>query len=158
MRMDLLRPVETPNSERDRTGCEHNQLEQREGVAQNGCKPHRALLGGAYALNRLLVVARRMETAKPNQTQRAPRSRLTAYQRYACQKFGLACPVALAIQRSENPTDMRDLSLQPGRHARLGYFQINTIHLKTRRVRLRDLLDCKTNIDFSYQLHGFLRE
>ena len=29
--------------------------------------------------------------------------RLTAYQQYACNKFGSACRVALAIQRAENP-------------------------------------------------------
>ena len=34
-----------------------------------------------------------------------------------------------------------------------GYFQINTIHLERRGVNLRDLLDCKTNIDFAYQLY-----
>ena len=46
--------------------------------------------------------------------------RLTAYQQYACNKFGTACRVALAIQRAEN---------------------------------LRDLLDCRANIDFAYQLY-----
>src|ERR1035441_8143011 len=29
--------------------------------------------------------------------------RLTAYQQYACNRFGSACRVALAIQRAENP-------------------------------------------------------
>ena len=34
-----------------------------------------------------------------------------------------------------------------------GYFQINTVHLKRPGLNLRDLLDCKTNIDFAYQLY-----
>ena len=29
--------------------------------------------------------------------------RLTAYQQYACNKFGPACRIALAVQRAENP-------------------------------------------------------
>jgi len=33
-----------------------------------------------------------------------------------------------------------------------GYFQINTVHLTRPGLNLRDLLDCKTNIDFAYQL------
>lgn len=40
-----------------------------------------------------------------------------------------------------------------------GYFQINTVHLERPGLNLRELLDCKTNIDFAYQLyqekHGF---
>jgi hypothetical protein len=34
-----------------------------------------------------------------------------------------------------------------------GYFQINTVHLKRAGVNLRDLLDCKANIDFAYKLY-----
>jgi hypothetical protein len=34
-----------------------------------------------------------------------------------------------------------------------GYFQISTVHLKRAGVNLRDLLDCKANIDFAYQLY-----
>src|SRR5438046_10112054 len=34
-----------------------------------------------------------------------------------------------------------------------GYFQINTVHLKRPGINLRDLLDCKANIDFAYQLY-----
>jgi hypothetical protein len=34
-----------------------------------------------------------------------------------------------------------------------GYFQINTVHLNRAGVNLRDLLDCKANIDFAYQLY-----
>ena len=33
-----------------------------------------------------------------------------------------------------------------------GYFQINTVHLQRPGLNLRDLLDCKANIDFAWQL------
>jgi hypothetical protein len=101
-----------------------------------------------------LVIARRTETNEPRKAQHDPRSRLTAYQQYACQKFGPACRVALAIQRSENPQGTCEI-YHYNRDGTLdwGYFQINTVHLKTRRVNLRDLLDCKANIDFAYQLY-----
>jgi hypothetical protein len=101
-----------------------------------------------------LVIARRTETVDGNEAQRDQRSSLTAYQQYACQKFGPACRVALAIQRSENPQGKCEI-YHYNRDGTLdwGYFQINTIHLKRRGVNLRDLLDCKTNIDFAYQLY-----
>src|SRR4051794_33581840 len=85
---------------------------------------------------------------------------LSAYQQYACQKFGPDCRTALAIQRAENPQGKCEIY-----HYNLdgtldwGYFQINTVHLKRPGLNLRDLLDCKANIDFAYQLyvenHGF---
>ncbi len=34
-----------------------------------------------------------------------------------------------------------------------GYFQINTVHLQRPGLNLRDLLDCKANIDFAWQLY-----
>ena len=34
-----------------------------------------------------------------------------------------------------------------------GYFQINTVHLERPGLNLRDLLDCKANIDFAHQLY-----
>ena len=34
-----------------------------------------------------------------------------------------------------------------------GYFQINTVHLQRPGLNLRDLLDCKANIDFAYALY-----
>jgi hypothetical protein len=34
-----------------------------------------------------------------------------------------------------------------------GYFQINTVYLKLAGANLRDLLDCKVNIDCAYQLY-----
>lgn len=86
--------------------------------------------------------------------------RLTAYQQYTCNKFGSACRVALAIQRAENPRGACEIyhSNSDGT-LDWGYFQINTVHLKRARVNLRDLLDCRANIDFAYQLYqerGFL--
>jgi hypothetical protein len=86
--------------------------------------------------------------------------RLSAWQQYACTKFGSDCRVALAIQRAENWQGKCEVY-----HYNLdgtldwGYFQINTVHLKRPGLNLRDLLDCKANIDFAYQLflekHGF---
>jgi hypothetical protein len=34
-----------------------------------------------------------------------------------------------------------------------GYFQINTVHLTRVGLNLRDLLDCRANIDLAYQLY-----
>lgn len=101
-----------------------------------------------------VVVAQRMRTVEAQKAQRDARSSLTAYQQYACQKFGPACRVALAIQRSENPQGKCEV-YHYNRDGTLdwGYFQINTVHLKRRGVNLRDLLDCKANIDFAYQLY-----
>jgi hypothetical protein len=79
--------------------------------------------------------------------------RLTAYQQYACSKFGTACRVALAIQRAENPRGACEIyHYNSDGTLDWGYFQINTVHLKRAGVNLRDLLDCKANIDFAYQL------
>ncbi len=85
---------------------------------------------------------------------------LSAGQEYACRQFGSDCRVALAIQRAENPKGKCEIY-----HYNFdgtldwGYFQINTVHLKRPGLNLRDLLDCKANIDFAYQLfrekHGF---
>ena len=80
--------------------------------------------------------------------------RLTAYQQYACNKFGSACRIALAVQRAENPRgDCETYHYNPDGTLDWGYFQINTVHLKRVGVNLRDLLDCKANIDFAYQLY-----
>ncbi len=85
---------------------------------------------------------------------------LTAYQQYACAKFGSACRLALAIQRAENPQGKCEI-YHHNTDGTLdwGYFQINTVHLKRPGLNLRDLLDCKANINFAYQLyveeHGF---
>ena len=80
--------------------------------------------------------------------------RLTAYQQYACNKFGSACRIALAVQRAENPRgDCEIYHYNSDGTLDWGYFQINTVHLKRSGVNLRDLLDCKANIDFAYQLY-----
>ena len=80
--------------------------------------------------------------------------RLTAYQQYACNKFGSACRVALAIQRAENPRgDCEIYHYNTNGTLDWGYFQINTDHLQRPGVNLHDLLDCKANIDFAYQLY-----
>jgi len=108
-----------------------------------------------------LVVSRRAENrtvAAEAQTDQL--HSLNAYQQYACRKFGPACRVALAIQRAENPTGKCEIyHYNSDGTLDWGYFQINTVHLKRRGLNLRDLLDCKANIDFAYQLylesHGF---
>ncbi len=79
---------------------------------------------------------------------------LTAYQQYACEKFGADCRLALAIQRAENPQGRCEV-YHYNNNGTLdwGYFQINTIHLKRDDLYLRDLLDCRANIDFACQLY-----
>ena len=80
--------------------------------------------------------------------------RLTAYQQYACNKFGPACRVALAIQRAENPRGACEIyHYNSDGTLDWGYFQINTVHLKRVGLNLRDLLDCRANIDFAFQLY-----
>jgi hypothetical protein len=80
--------------------------------------------------------------------------RLTAYQQYACNKFGSACRIALAVQRAENPRgDCEVYHYNSDGTLDWGYFQINTVHLKRAGVNLRGLLDCRANIDFAYQLY-----
>jgi len=78
---------------------------------------------------------------------------LTPYQRYTCQKFGPACRVALAIQFAENPQGACEVyHYNSNGTLDWGFFQINTVHLTRPGLNLRDLLDCKANIDFAYQL------
>jgi hypothetical protein len=80
--------------------------------------------------------------------------RLTAFQQYACNQFGAACRTALAVQRAENPRgDCEVYHYNSDGTLDWGYFQINTVHLKRPGLNLRDLLDCKANIDFAYQLY-----
>lgn len=86
--------------------------------------------------------------------------RLSAWQQYACKKFGSDCRVALAIQRAENPRGKCEIyHYNSDGTLDWGYFQINTVHLMRPDLNLRDLLDCKANIDFAYRLylekHGF---
>ena len=107
-----------------------------------------------------LVIALRTETTDAEEAQFDQSRPLNAYQEYACTKFGSACRVALAIQRAENPQGKCEVyHYNSDGTLDWGYFQINTVHLKRPGVNLRDLLDCKMNIDFAYQLylekHGF---
>lgn len=107
-----------------------------------------------------LVIAHRERNERTIQVQKQQHRPLSAYQEYACAKFGNACPVALAIQRAENPAGKCEVyHYNSDGTLDWGYFQINTVHLKRPGVVLRDLLDCRRNIDFAYELyqerHGF---
>ncbi len=101
-----------------------------------------------------LVIALRTKTEDAYQAQFDQRHPLTAYQQYACSKFGPDCRLALAIQRAENPQGKCEIyHYNADGTLDWGYFQINTVHLKRPGLNLRDLLDCKANIDFAYQLY-----
>jgi hypothetical protein len=79
---------------------------------------------------------------------------LSEWQRYVCQKFGPDCRLALAIQRAENATGQCEV-YHHNSDGTLdwGYFQINTVHVQRSDLTLRDLLDCKANIDFAHKLY-----
>ncbi len=80
---------------------------------------------------------------------------MTSSQRYTCQKFGPACRIALAIQAAENlKGDCEAYHYNSDGTLDWGYFQINSVHISRHKVNLRDLLDCKANIDFAYQLYS----
>ncbi len=101
-----------------------------------------------------LVISRRAPAVDTVQARSDQYHSLTAYQQYACQKFGSDCRIALAIQRVENPKgDCEIYHHNADGTLDWGYFQINTVHLKRPGVNLRDLLDCKKNIDFAYLLY-----
>ena len=101
-----------------------------------------------------VVIAHRETTPVASKAQSDQHKSLTPYQEYACAKFGSACRVALAIQRAENPQGKCEIYHYNGDGTLdWGYFQINTVHLKRRGVNLRDLLDCKANVDFAYKLY-----
>jgi hypothetical protein len=108
-----------------------------------------------------LVIAERLTTEDAVEARGDQQGhRLTAWQQYACRKFGADCRVALAIQRAENPQGKCEIyHYNTDGTLDWGYFQINTVHLKRPGLNLRDLLDCRANIDFAYQLyqerHGF---
>jgi hypothetical protein len=102
-----------------------------------------------------LVIAARLLPAESRAAQADQLGhKLTAFQQYACNKFGSACRTALAIQRAENPRGECEIyHYNSDGTLDWGYFQINTVHLKRPGVNLRGLLDCKANIDFAYQLY-----
>ena len=61
---------------------------------------------------------------------------LTAYQQYACNKFGPDCRIALAIQRAENPRGACEIyHYNTDGTLDWGYFQINTVHLTQGRTQ-----------------------
>ena len=79
---------------------------------------------------------------------------VTVYQQYTCEKFGAACRTALAVQAAENPKGTCEAyRYNSDGSLNWGYFQINSAHLTRRGVNLRDMLDCRANIDFAYQLY-----
>ena len=79
---------------------------------------------------------------------------MSPYQRYTCEKFGPACRIALAIQAAENVEgECEAYHYNSDGTLDWGYFQINSVHLRRRGVSLRDLLDCRANIDFAFQLY-----
>lgn len=101
-----------------------------------------------------LVIAPRIWPEEADAARADQGRRLTAFQQYACNKFGSACRVALAVQRAENPRGACEIyHYNSDGTLDWGYFQINTVHLKRPGLNLRDLLDCKANIDFAYQLY-----
>jgi hypothetical protein len=108
-----------------------------------------------------LVIEERINSLDAEQARIDQKGRaLTAWQQYACRKFGSDCRIALAIQRAENPQGKCEIyHYNSDGTLDWGYFQINTVHLQRPNLNLRDLLDCKANIDFAYQLfqekHGF---
>jgi hypothetical protein len=107
-----------------------------------------------------LVIAHKLRTDIAYRAQTDQNRSLTAYQQYACQQFGTACREALAIQRAENPQGKCETyHYNSDGTLDWGYFQINTVHLQRPGLNLRDLLDCKANIDFAFRLyqehHGF---
>jgi hypothetical protein len=102
-----------------------------------------------------IVIEPRLLTLEAAKAQADQQGRgLSAYQQYACAKFGDACRTALAIQRAENPRGRCEIyHYNSNGTLDWGYFQINTVHLTRAGLNLRDLLDCKANIDFAYQLY-----
>jgi hypothetical protein len=107
-----------------------------------------------------IVVSRRVSNPNAAQARVDQHRNLNAYQQYTCKKFGPDCRIALAIQRAENPQGKCEVyHYNADGTLDWGYFQINTVHLKRRGLNLRDLLDCKANIDFAFELyrekHGF---
>ena len=62
--------------------------------------------------------------------------------------------MALAVQLAENPSGACEIYHYNTSDGTLdwGYFQINSVHLKNPGLNLKDLLDCKANIDYAYRL------
>jgi hypothetical protein len=102
-----------------------------------------------------LVIEARTNSADAYRAQFDQRRPLSAYQQYTCLKFGSACRIALAIQRAENPRGQCETyHYNSDGTLDWGYFQINTTQLNRAGLNLRDLLNCRANIDFAYQLYS----
>jgi hypothetical protein len=101
-----------------------------------------------------VVIAERIRSKEADEARADQHGRrLSAWQQYSCRKFGADCRVALAIQRAENASGKCETyHYNSDGTLDWGYFQINTVHLQRPGLNLRDLLDCKANIDFAYQL------
>lgn len=101
-----------------------------------------------------VVVAERVRNEEAKEAQLDQGGPLTAHQQYTCRKFGTACRIALAIQRAENQRGACEIyHYNSNGTLDWGYFQVNTVHLRRPGLNLRDLLDCRANIDFAYQLY-----
>lgn len=81
-------------------------------------------------------------------------SPLTPDQQYLCNKFGTNCKTALAIQKAENGSGKCDVINWSNKNQSLdiGYMQVNTLYVDANKVKPSQLFDCKTNIDFAYQI------
>ena len=106
-----------------------------------------------------IVISERIDPEETDAAQGDQQGRgLSRWQQYACRKFGRDCRVALAIQRAENAAGKCEIyHYNSDGSLDWGYFQINTVHLHRADLNLRDLLDCRANIDFAYKLfleHG----
>jgi hypothetical protein len=118
--------------------------------AEESTAPERSISAPRRAATPVLAKS----ATRPSTIPTASLARLTAYQQYACNKFGPACSVALAIQLAENSQGACEAyNYNTDGTLDWGYFQINSVHLRRRGVNLRDLLDCKANIDFAYQVY-----
>ena len=79
---------------------------------------------------------------------------LTAYQQYACNKFGSVCRVALAIQRAENPKGACETyHYNSDGTLDWGYFTNQHGAPDAGWTEPAGFVDCRANIDFAYQLY-----
>jgi hypothetical protein len=102
-----------------------------------------------------VLIAQRTQTVEARNAQRDARPSLTAYQQYACQKFGPACRMALAIQPSETQKgNARRITITVTARSTGGTSRSTPCTSKRRGVNLRDLLDCKANIETILKLVG----
>lgn len=77
----------------------------------------------------------------------------TPDQRYACNKFGKDCAVAVAIMRAESHYRHDAININTNGTADLGCWQINTVHLKQIDTANINLLNCQDNTDVAYKIY-----